>query len=133
MKKHEKYNTVKQFACLLLACLLLLPAAAFAEGGGEVAGQLPLAAEPDSGIIDSDALNSWMDGFLKEHRIPGIWPVIPGMVRKQSKAMSLEVILWRLQRMVRLFSQTGMLFRNCISKKLGLIPTEKALQGRHLT
>ncbi|MBQ6317599.1 MAG: hypothetical protein IJI13_08745, partial [Oscillospiraceae bacterium] len=71
MKKHEKYNTVKQFACLLLACLLLLPAAAFAEGGGEVAGQLPLAAEPDSGIIDSDALNSWMDGFLKEHDITG--------------------------------------------------------------
>ena len=73
MKKHEKYNTVKQFACLLLACLLLLPAAAFAEGGGEVAGQLPLAAEPDSGIIDSDALNSWMDGFLKEHDITGNW------------------------------------------------------------
>ncbi|MBQ6318016.1 MAG: hypothetical protein IJI13_10920, partial [Oscillospiraceae bacterium] len=66
-----KTQTLKNCICFLLALLLLLPAAAFAEGGGEVAGQLPLAAEPDSGIIDSDALNSWMDGFLKEHDITG--------------------------------------------------------------
>lgn len=73
MKNHEKKQIVRNLTCLLLALLLLVPAAAFAEDGENIAGQSPVSGETGSGIIDAEALNSWMDGFLKQHDITGSW------------------------------------------------------------
>ena len=73
MKNHEKKQIVRNLTCLLLALLLLVPAAAFAEDGENIAGQSPVSGETGSGIIDVEALNSWMDGFLKQHDITGSW------------------------------------------------------------
>ena len=66
-----KKRTVKKFTCLLLAVLLLFPAAAFAEG--ETADGSALNLPNDSGIIDAELLNSWMEDFLQAHNSTGKW------------------------------------------------------------
>ena len=66
-----KKRTVKKFTCLLLAVLLLFPAAAFAEG--ETADGSALNLPNDSGIIDAELLNSWMEDFLQAHNSTNKW------------------------------------------------------------
>ena len=68
-----KKRIVKNLTSILLALALLLPAAAFAEESENlVAGSSP-NTENDTGIIDAELLNSWMDGFLQQHDITGKW------------------------------------------------------------
>ena len=68
-----KNRAVKNLTALLLALLLLIPAAAFAEESGSLAAQSPPNTENDSGIIDAEMLNEWMDGFVREHSMDGNW------------------------------------------------------------
>ena len=68
-----KNRTVKNSICLLLALLVLVPAAAFAEEGGNADAQAALNLPNDTGIIDAELLNTWMDGFLQSHDITGKW------------------------------------------------------------
>ena len=68
-----KKQTAKNFTCLLLALMLLLPADAFAEEAENNGAQSELNLENDSGIIDAEALNRWMDGFVEEHGLNGKW------------------------------------------------------------
>ena len=49
-----KKQTIKNFTCLLLALMLLLPADAFAEEAENTGAQSELNLENDSGIIECE-------------------------------------------------------------------------------
>ena len=68
-----KKQTVKKITSILLALVLLFPAAAFAEEGENIGAQSAPNSENGAGIIDAELLNSWMDGFLQQHDSTGKW------------------------------------------------------------